>query len=254
MNILQIVLFSTIFCVSINLDKADAASNIKKKNAVTHSHKINNACNEKKTNTIAYEQKKSNAQLCFYYAAMNAGKTTRLLISAHNYEERGMKVLLFIPEIDTRVKSGTIASRIGIKTQAVAFNKQFNFCEYIEKNEAGKKITCIFIDEAQFLSKEQVYQLAYLVDHNNITVQAYGLCSDFLGNLFEGSAALLVIADVKSEIETVCPCGKKANMVARINSAGAFVNTGDQIEIGGNDKYVSLCRKHHMEKVKAAAK
>lgn len=186
------------------------------------------------------------AKLHFYYSAMNAGKTTTLLQSNYNYQERGMETLLFIPSIDTRHACGVIASRIGLNAKAYPFENTFNFftyvCEFIEKS----KISCILIDEAQFLTKDQVVQLTRIVDELKIPTLTYGLRSDFMGEPFEGSQYLLAWADELSEIKTICHCGRKATMNPRIDENGKIIREGIQIEIGGNDRYIALCRKHFM--------
>lgn len=184
------------------------------------------------------------AKLHFYYSAMNAGKTTTLLQSNYNYQERGMTTLLFLPAIDDRYAKGVIASRIGLKANAIAFEKDFDFFEYVKGVYAQKKINCILIDEAQFLNKTQVLQLTQIVDELKIPTLAYGLRSDFLGEPFEGSQYLLAWAEDINEIKTVCHCGRKATMNARVDETGHKVTAGNQVEIGGNDLYVALCRKH----------
>ncbi len=184
------------------------------------------------------------AKLHFYYSAMNAGKTTTLLQSNYNYQERGMTTLLFLPAIDDRYAKGVIASRIGLKANAIAFEKDFDFFEYVKGVCAQKKINCILIDEAQFLNKTQVLQLTRIVDELKIPTLAYGLRSDFLGEPFEGSQYLLAWAEDINEIKTVCHCGRKATMNARVDETGHKVTAGNQVEIGGNDLYVALCRKH----------
>lgn len=188
------------------------------------------------------------AKLYFYYSAMNAGKTTILLQSAYNYRERGMDTLLFTPSIDTRFQKSRITSRIGIDAAALTFDQHFNFYEYTQKAlQANPKIKCLFVDEAQFLIKDQVKQLVDIVDKLNIPVLSYGLRSDFKGEGFEGSQYLLIWADNLVEIKTICHCGKKAIMNARIDAEGTVIKTGDQIQIGGNDKYQSMCRKHFFQ-------
>jgi thymidine kinase len=184
------------------------------------------------------------AKLYFYYSAMNAGKSTTLLQSAYNYEERGMKVLLFTPDFDNRAKEGTIASRIGLVASAVMFDSHFDFFKYISSQE---KPHCVLIDESQFLNKTQVIQLGKVADELKIPVLCYGLRTDFQGELFEGSRYLLALADELSEIKTICYCGKKATMVLRLNDKGDVVREGSQILIGGNDRYISVCRKHFTE-------
>lgn len=185
------------------------------------------------------------AKLYFYYSAMNAGKTTMLLQSSYNYKERGMDTLLFTPVIDTRDGIGVISSRIGLKSDAVVFDKNFNFIDYTKhQKQLDKKYACILIDEAQFLTKAQVLQLTNIVDFLNIPVLAYGLRSDFQGEPFEGSMALLVWADNLIEIKTICHCGKKAINNARMDAHGKIVKDGAQILIGDNESYTSMCRKH----------
>ena len=186
------------------------------------------------------------AKLHFYYSAMNAGKTTTLLQSSYNYQERGMKTLLFIPVIDDRFKVGTITSRIGLSSDAIAFDAQMNFLDYIRRSHAKDKVSCILVDEAQFLSKNQVQQLADVASQLNIPVLAYGLRTDFLGEPFEGSKYLLGWAQELNEIKTICHCGRKATMNARIDGEGRMVTEGNQIEIGGNDRYTALCYKHYL--------
>ncbi len=185
------------------------------------------------------------AKLYFYYSAMNAGKTTMLLQSSYNYKERGMGTLLFTPMIDTRDGVGKISSRIGLKSNAIVFDRIFNFFDYSkQQKESDAKLACILIDEAQFLSKAQVLQLTDVVDRLNIPVLAYGLRSDFQGEPFEGSTALLVWADNLIEIKTICHCGKKAINNARIDGDGNIVKEGAQILIGANESYTSMCRRH----------
>ncbi len=191
------------------------------------------------------------AKLHFYYSAMNAGKTTTLLQSSYNYRERGMETLLFIPKIDTRVAEGTIASRIGLESSAISFDETFDFFTFTrQKKESLKRLTCILIDEAQFLKKEQVDQLCRIVDELRLPVLAYGLRSDFKGEPFEGSKYLLTWAEDLVEIKTICHCGKKATMNQRVDQNGIPVRDGAQIEIGGNERYISLCRKHFIEGLK----
>lgn len=184
------------------------------------------------------------AKLYFYYSAMNAGKSTVLLQSAHNYKERGMDTLLFIPAIAMRVEE-KISSRIGLSAKAIAFDPYFNLFDYTQTiKHQNSKLRCILIDEAQFLTKEQVIQLTEIVDKLDFPVLAYGLRSDFLGEPFEGSLYLLVWADNLIEIKTICHCGKKATMNARIDTEGRLVKKGSQVQIGGNESYISMCRKH----------
>jgi thymidine kinase len=186
------------------------------------------------------------AKLHFYYSAMNAGKTTTLLQSNYNYRERGMETLLFIPAIDTRHKKGLISSRIGLVAEAHPFENDFNFFDYVRDYVRHLSISCALIDEAQFLTKQQVLQLTQIVDELKIPVLAYGLRSDFMGEPFEGSRYLLTWADELTEIKTICHCGKKAIMNPRIDGNGKILREGEQIEIGGNERYIALCRKHFM--------
>jgi len=183
------------------------------------------------------------AKLYFYYSAMNAGKSTTLLQSAHNYEERGMGTLLFTPRIDDRYETGVITSRIGLQKTAIAFGADFNFYEQIcQRLARPTNIKCILIDEAQFMTKDQVNQLTDVVDQCKIPVLTYGIRTDFQTNLFPGSMHLLAIADELVEIKTICVCGRKAITNLRMNARGETVTEGEQIEIGGNDKYIAMCR------------
>ena len=185
------------------------------------------------------------AKLYFNYGAMNAGKSTILLQAAYNYEERGMRTLLLKPTIDDRCEDGeAISSRIGIKGAASNFCHEKNLEEYIRSEHARAPLDCVFIDEAQFLTRGQVWQVAHIADSTKIPVMCYGLRTDFKGELFEGSAALLAIADKIKEIKTLCWCGRKGTMTLRIASDGSADPDGTQIEIGGNERYISLCRKH----------
>ena len=181
------------------------------------------------------------ASLYFYYSAMSAGKTTSLLQTDHNYRERGMFTLIFTPAIDTRYGPGVITSRIGLQKQALTFDKNFDFFCYVK---GAKNVACVLVDEAQFLTKKQVDKLGDVVDQLNIPVLAYGLRTDFQGNNFEGSQRLLAIADILVELKTICHCGKKATMNMRIDKNGRKISSGEQIEIGGNERYISVCRKH----------
>ena len=193
------------------------------------------------------------AKLYFYYSAMNAGKSTILLQSAYNYNERGMDTLLFTPALDSRYERGKIHSRIGLSADAVMFDDSFNLYHYARNIVAqNPKLTCILVDEAQFLNKKQVLELTEIVDKLNLPVLAYGLRSDFQGEPFEGSKYLLIWADNLVEIKTICHCGKKAIMNMRIDETGQVVVTGAQVQIGGNDSYVPMCRKHFMEAILAA--
>jgi thymidine kinase len=194
------------------------------------------------------------AKLHFYYSAMNAGKTTTLLQSNYNYRERGMETLLFIPSIDTRHERGVISSRIGLVAEAHAFETTFDFFDYIQTVHMSDLVNCVLIDEAQFLTKHQVLQLTRVVDELKIPVLAYGLRSDFMGEPFEGSKYLLAWADELSEIKTICHCGRKAIMNLRIDASGKILRQGEQIEIGGNELYIALCRKHFMDGELSSAK
>jgi thymidine kinase len=187
------------------------------------------------------------AKVYFYYSAMNAGKSTVLLQSSYNYRERGMQTLLFTPAIDTRAGIGRISSRIGLSAEAVAFAPEDNLWDRISAERANHPLACILVDEAQFLSREQVRQLTDVADRLDIPVLCYGLRTDFQGNLFAGSAALLAWADDLSEIKTICHCGRKATMVIRTDGDGNVLREGNQIEIGGNELYVSVCRRHFKE-------
>lgn len=185
------------------------------------------------------------AKLHFYYSAMNAGKSTTLLQSSYNYNERGMDTLLYAPMIDDRFGQGKIASRIGLEANATMIDAQCNIYEDAKnKIAANPNITCILVDEAQFLTKAQVEQLCLIADDLNLPVLAYGLRADFRGEPFEGSLYLLVWADILIEIKTICHCGRKATMNMRIDAQGRKVSDGEQVLIGGNDSYVSTCRRH----------
>ena len=189
------------------------------------------------------------AKLFFYYSAMNAGKSTVLLQSSHNYRERGMQTLLFTPAIDTRYQTGTICSRIGLSEEAYAFTNADNLYEITVKLNANKcNYACVLIDEAQFLTRDQVRQLTEITDQLSIPVLAYGLRTDFRGELFPGSQFLLAWADELVELKTICHCGRKATMNMRINAQGQAVIEGEQVLIGGNESYVSTCRLHFKRK------
>ncbi|MDC0246213.1 thymidine kinase [Deltaproteobacteria bacterium] len=184
------------------------------------------------------------AKLYFYYSAMNAGKTTTLLQSAYNYYERGMDTLILKPSLDDRHNTDVVRSRIGLETNAVSFNACDDLLELTETRNQKSTLNCLLLDEAQFLTKSQVFELGEIVDKLKIPVLAYGLRTDFKGELFEGSLHLLAWSDELIEIKTVCHCGKKAIMVLRLDENGVPLNSGEQIQIGGNDNYVSVCRKH----------
>lgn len=189
------------------------------------------------------------AKLYFNYSAMNAGKSTILLQSSYNYHERGMRTLLLKPAIDTRdCGQGNIVSRIGLTAKADLFTPETNLETHIHNAHVENPINCVLLDEAQFLTEEQVWQLSRVADEMRLPIMCYGLRTDFKGKLFPGSAALLAIADVIKEIKTLCWCGRKATMTLRVSKSGAPVTRGAQVEIGGNDRYVSLCRQHWVAK------
>lgn len=187
------------------------------------------------------------AKLYYYFSAMNAGKSTVLLQSSYNYRERGMQTLLFTPAIDTRFQKGTIHSRIGLSEEAIIFHREDNLYQLVHQDFGT--YACILIDEAQFLTKAQVYQLTDIADQLGIPVLAYGLRTDFRGELFEGSQYLLAWADELIEIKTICHCGRKATMILRLNETGEVVSEGAQVLIGGNNVYMSTCRQHFKQKV-----
>ncbi len=183
------------------------------------------------------------AKLYFYYSAMNAGKTTLLLQSAHNYRERGMNPLLFTPALDDRYRVGMIRSRIGLEAEAVAFSREDDLFESVQECLSKRNIHCVLVDEAQFLTRDQVFQLTEVVDRLNIPTLCFGLRTDFQGELFEGSRYLLAWADQLEELKTICHTGKKATMVVRVDDEGYALREGSQVEIGGNERYVSVSRK-----------
>lgn len=189
------------------------------------------------------------AKLYFNYSTMNAGKSTVLLQASHNYRERGMETYLMTAAVDGRAGQGRIASRIGISEQADTFRPDDDVFVMIDTRLKRGAVACVFIDEAQFLSEDQVWQLARAVDDLNVPVLAYGLRVDFQGKLFPGSAALLALADEMREVRTICKCGRKATMVIRQDANGNAITEGAQVQIGGNETYVSLCRKHWREAV-----
>jgi len=184
------------------------------------------------------------AKLYFHYSAMNAGKSTLLLQAAHNYRERGMEVYLLTARHDDRAGQGRIASRIGIGSDADTYWTADDLFDRIRRRRDAGELACVFIDEAQFLTADQVWQLARAVDDLKVPVMCYGLRVDFRGQLFPGSAALLALADEMREVRTICHCGKKATMVVRQDAAGQVLTSGAQVQIGGNETYVSLCRRH----------
>lgn len=187
------------------------------------------------------------AQLYFYYSAMNAGKSTSLLQSSYNYRERGMNTFVMTASIDDRYGVGKVSSRIGIETDAQVFGSSDNLATMIGDVHKEQRMHCILIDEAQFLSKEQVKQLTYVVDILDIPVLCYGLKTDFQGELFTGSHYLLAWSDKLVELKTICHCGRKANMVVRLDGEGKPMREGEQVAIGGNESYESVCRKHFRE-------
>ena len=191
------------------------------------------------------------AKLYFHFSTMNAGKSTLLLQASHNYREGGMVTYLVTARLDTRAGEGRIASRIGIGEPADTFEPGEDLFAKIAARLAEGRVDCIFIDEAQFLSKDQVWQLARAVDDLGVPIMAYGLRVDFQGNLFPGSAALLAWADEMREVRTICHCGKKATMVIRRGPDGRALHEGQQVQIGGNETYVSLCRRHWREAMDA---
>jgi len=195
------------------------------------------------------------AKLFFYYSAMNAGKSSTLLQASHNYNERNLRTILFIP---TLIGRDRIESRIGLSAPAVQFEPDFDFFTYLQKalNEEGNKdrLGCVLIDECQFLNRAQVIQLTKVCDELKIPVLCYGLRSDFLGEPFEGSKYLLTYADAMTEIKTICSCGRKASMNQRIRSDGTPLAAGQQIEVGGNERYVGKCRRHFQEGLDQAAR
>lgn len=184
------------------------------------------------------------AKLYFHYATMNAGKSTMLLQASYNYRERGMRTVIFIAALDERAGKGKAASRIGLSSDAIPFGPGDDLFAAIAGMHAQEPIACVFVDEAQFLRAEQVWQLARISDRVGIPVMTYGLRTDFQGKLFPGSLELLAIADELREVRTICHCGRKATMVVRVDEAGEVIREGAQVEVGGNEKYVSLCRRH----------
>jgi thymidine kinase len=191
------------------------------------------------------------AKLYFYYSTMNAGKSTALLQASHNYEERGMRTLRYTAHVDSR-QGGRIHSRIGIERDARHFHPALDLRQDIANAHASEAIACVLVDESQFLTPVQVKQLGAVVDELNIPVLCYGLRTDFLGELFPGSAQLLAWADNLIEIKTICHCGRKAIMVVRVKADGTAEREGAQIEIGGNERYVPLCRRHFSQAIAGA--
>jgi thymidine kinase len=190
------------------------------------------------------------AKLYFYYAAMNAGKSTTLLQADFNYRERGMETMLWTAAHDDRAGTGTIGSRIALSAPAYTYSPQLDLFEAIGEELKKRELHCVLVDEAQFLMRDHVLQLCRVTDELNIPVLCYGLRTDFQANLFEGSAALLALADALVELKAVCECGRKATMNLRVDAEGRAVAAGAQTEIGGNDRYVALCRRHFFERLK----
>ncbi|MDA8905030.1 thymidine kinase [Candidatus Thioglobus sp.] len=189
------------------------------------------------------------AKLYFYYSAMNAGKSTSLLQSAYNYKERGMRPYIMSAAIDNRYSVGKVTSRIGLEAEAYLFHKEDDLFKILSEENKKQGINCVLIDESQFLSRDQVKQLAITVDDLDIPVLCYGIRTDFRGELFPGSQHLLAWADNLIELKTICHCGSKATMVVRTDEKGNIINDGDQVVIGGNDRYQSMCRKHFAEHI-----
>jgi len=187
------------------------------------------------------------AKLYFYYSSMNAGKSTSLLQSSYNYKERGMNTLVLAPQLDNRFGVGKVTSRIGIETDAITFAKDTDLFGLIDGATQNEPLHCVLIDEAQFLTRDQVFQLTEVTDKLGIPVLAYGLRTDFQGEPFDGSKYLLAWADTLKELNAICHCGTKAIMVLLLDAEGNAVTEGSQVEIGGNDRYISMCRKHFKE-------
>ena len=187
------------------------------------------------------------AQLYFYYSAMNAGKSTSLLQSAYNYKERGMEPVIFTASVDDRYGIGKVTSRIGLSQEADIFSAECNLYDIMKAKLENGPVHCILVDECQFLTKEQVKQLCRVVDSLKIPVLCYGLRTDFMGEPFPGSLYLMSWADKLIELKTICRCGKKANIALRTHVNGDVLNSGSQVEIGGNERYVSVCRRHFSE-------
>ena len=187
------------------------------------------------------------AKLYFYYSSMNAGKSTALLQSSYNYKERGMSTLVLTPMLDDRYGAGRVTSRIGIDAEATVFRRDDDLYGLVEGLHSQEAMHCVLIDEAQFLTREQVFELSDVTDKLNIPVLAYGLRTDFQGEPFEGSKYLLAWSDNLKELKAICHCGSKATMVLRLDGDGNAVTEGSQVEIGGNDRYISMCRKHFKE-------
>lgn len=193
------------------------------------------------------------AKLYFYYSSMNAGKSTALLQSSFNYRERGMETMIWTAGIDDRYRAHHVTSRIGLDAAAHGFEGGTDIEAAVVAQHAATPLACVMVDEAQFLTRAQVLQLARICDRRGIPVLCYGLRTDFRGELFEGSAALLALADTLTEIKTICDCGRKAIMNLRVDAGGRALVDGDQNQIGGNDRYIALCRRHFMERVEESA-
>jgi thymidine kinase len=189
------------------------------------------------------------AKLYFYYSSMNAGKSTALLQSSYNYQERGMRTYLLTPEIDVRYGAGKVTSRIGLEADAYVFDESEDLLNLVRVQTEEVAISCVMVDEAQFLTRDQVWALGRVSDELDIPVLAYGLRTDFRGEPFTGSKYLLAWADNLKEIKAICHCGRKATMVLRIDESGKPVSSGEQVVIGGNDQYESVCRKHFTDKL-----
>ena len=190
------------------------------------------------------------AKLHFFYSTMNAGKSTSLLQSNHNYKENGLDTMIFLPNETSKLSKGQIVSRIGLKAKAIIANKDFNFINFIKDNKS-ENLRCILIDEAQFLTKKQVRQLGQVADRLNYPVMCYGIRTDFRGELFEGSSELLALADNLIELKTICSlCNRKATMVVRKDDSGKVVTEGSKVVVGGNDIYMPVCRKHYRKLTK----
>ena len=185
------------------------------------------------------------AKLYFYYSAMNAGKSTVLLQSSYNYQERGMRTLLYMPAADTRGGAGRIESRIGLHAEAQILPPDTDLLASVRAEHARERVACVLVDEAQFLTPAQVWQATDVADTLDVPVLCYGLRTDFQGRLFPGSAALLALSDNLIELKTICHCGRKATMVVRLGADGRPQHEGAQVEIGGNERYVSVCRRHY---------
>ncbi len=188
------------------------------------------------------------AKMYFYYSSMNAGKSTALLQSSYNYKERGMNTLILAPSLDDRYGAGKVTSRIGIDAEATIFQMQDDLYALIDAANKKEKLHCVMVDEAQFLTRDQVFALGEVTDKLGIPVLAYGLRTDFQGEPFEGSKYLLAWSDNLNELKAICHCGSKATMVVRLDGEGNVVTEGSQVEIGGNDRYISVCRKHFKQK------